>query len=213
TGVPIAAKIRSGALIGFPAALGLLAIDRLIVPRLGLNDGLGGGLRSAIEFPIEITFAAGLVLGLIAWLEAPIDVNAAVSPADLLRSNRANVISHFLIWALVLGSVAGLVDCVTDGPLHNLEVGLVFGVEGAFGVGVGYGLSLTAWGQWVALARIWLPLTGRLPWRLVAFLDDACQRGALRRAGAVYQFRHARLQDQLIVMPKVGRDHHESAAA
>jgi hypothetical protein len=102
---------------------------------------------------------------------------------------------------------------MTAGPLHNLEVGLVFGIEGAFGAGVGYGLCLTAWGQWVALARIWLPLTGRLPWRLVGFLDDACQRGALRRAGAVYQFRHARLQDRLTVVPRVASDNPESAAA
>jgi hypothetical protein len=50
----------------------------------------------------------------------------------------------------------------------------------------------------VALSRIWLPLTRRLPWRLIAFLDDACQQGVLRQAGAVYQFRHARLQDHLI---------------
>jgi hypothetical protein len=38
-------------------------------------------------------------------------------------------------------------------------------------------------------------LTGRLPWRLPEFLDDAYRRGVLRRAGAVYQFRHARLQE------------------
>jgi hypothetical protein len=31
----------------------------------------------------------------------------------------------------------------------------------------------------------------------MAFLDDAYRRGVLRRAGAVYQFRHARLQDRL----------------
>jgi hypothetical protein len=48
------------------------------------------------------------------------------------------------------------------------------------------------------MARIWLPLTGRMPWAMTAFLDDAYQRGVLRQAGAVYQFRHARLQDHLI---------------
>ncbi|MFI6358668.1 hypothetical protein ACIBJF_40075 [Streptomyces sp. NPDC050743] len=31
----------------------------------------------------------------------------------------------------------------------------------------------------------------------MAFLDDAHRRGVLRQAGAVYQFRHARLQEQL----------------
>ncbi|MER8002678.1 hypothetical protein [Streptomyces sp. NPDC095613] len=47
------------------------------------------------------------------------------------------------------------------------------------------------------LSRVWLPLTGRLPWAVVTFLDDAYQRGVLRQAGAVYQFRHARLRSHL----------------
>jgi hypothetical protein len=44
---------------------------------------------------------------------------------------------------------------------------------------------------------MWLPLRGQLPWAVIAFLDDACERGVLRRAGAVYQFRHAQLQEHL----------------
>jgi hypothetical protein len=58
-------------------------------------------------------------------------------------------------------------------------------------------VMLSAWGRWLLLVRFWLPLTGRLPWRTFEFLDDACRRGVLRRAGGVYQFRHARLQDRL----------------
>ncbi|HEY3607401.1 MAG TPA: TIR domain-containing protein [Pseudonocardiaceae bacterium] len=210
---PYVARITSGAVVGLLYALALLFVDRLVVPRLGIDDGLGGGLVSPIELVAELALAAGLVFGLLAWMEVPIDVSAAVSPGHMLRSNRANTVTIFVVWALGLGLVTGLVASFTQAPLRSVEVGLVFGLEGAFGVGVGYGLCLTAWGQWVAIARIWLPLTGRLPWRLVAFLNDACRRGALRRAGAVYQFRHARLQDHLIVVPKVGGDHPESAAA
>jgi hypothetical protein len=55
----------------------------------------------------------------------------------------------------------------------------------------------SAWTYWLILARVWLPLTGRLPWHVQAFLDDAYQRCVLRQTGAVYQFRHARLQDHL----------------
>src|SRR5262249_39012491 len=102
-----------------------------------------------------------------------------------------------LVSAIVFGLIGGFSTPSVTAPLRVLETGLVFGVEAAFVGGLGYGLSLTAWGQWVALARIWLPLTGRLPWRLVSFLDDACRRGALRQTGAVYQFRHAQLQDHL----------------
>ncbi len=40
-------------------------------------------------------------------------------------------------------------------------------------------------------------MTRRLPWDTVAFLEDAYQRGVLRQAGAVYQFRHIRLQRHL----------------
>ncbi|HEX9335371.1 MAG TPA: TIR domain-containing protein [Pseudonocardiaceae bacterium] len=190
-------RVLWGIALGIAVALALVLLDRVVVARLNLDDGLGGGLMSVIEFTAEVGIGAGLVLGIIAWLEAPIDITSAVSPADLLKSTRTNVVFHMLVWALVLGLEAGLVTSFTASPLRSLETGLVFALEGAFAGGLGYGLGLTAWGQWVALARIWLPLTRRLPWRLIAFLDDACQQGVLRQAGAIYQFRHARLQDHL----------------
>jgi hypothetical protein len=203
---PFTTRIAAGALIGFLAALALVLIDRLILPGLDLDNGLGGPLLSAIAFPIQIGFSACLAMALMTCLEAPIDLRAAASPTDLLRSNRSNVVAHFLVWAMVLGTVAGVVNSFfTGGIVSSVQLALAFGIEGAFGAGLGYGLCLTAWGQWVALARIWLPLTGRLPWRLVAFLDDACRLGALRRAGAVYQFRHARLQDHLTRTLERGR--------
>lgn len=49
----------------------------------------------------------------------------------------------------------------------------------------------------MVLSRAWLPLTGRLPWQPAAFLEDAYHRGVLRQTGAVYQFRHVRLQHHL----------------
>jgi hypothetical protein len=48
-----------------------------------------------------------------------------------------------------------------------------------------------------SVARVVLALRGRLPWRLMGFLDDAYHRGVLRQVGAVYQFRHDRLKDRL----------------
>jgi hypothetical protein len=47
------------------------------------------------------------------------------------------------------------------------------------------------------LAHARLAAHGWLPWRLESFLADAHRRGLLRRAGAVYQFRHVLLQDRL----------------
>lgn len=203
TDAPYGTRIKYGALVGSAVAVALLLIDWLLVPRLGLDDGLGDTrLWTALGFPLDVGLAVGLGFGLMVWLEAPIDVSVAASPADLLRSDRANVVFLVLTWAIVLGSVVGIMTSFTSGFVRSVEVGAVIGVEGAFMAGIGYGLCLTAWGQWLALARIWLPLTGRLPWRLLAFLDDACQRGALRRTGAVYQFRHARLKERLAATKK-----------
>jgi GTPase SAR1 family protein len=59
----------------------------------------------------------------------------------------------------------------------------------------------TAWPAY-ATARSWLALRRQLPWALTAFLKDAHQRGALRQAGAVYQFRHLELQHRLATRPQ-----------
>jgi hypothetical protein len=61
-------------------------------------------------------------------------------------------------------------------------------------------LSLSAWGRFT-VARIWLAARGRLPWRLMAFLRDAHQRGVLRQTGGHYQFRHIELRDRLAPDP------------
>jgi hypothetical protein len=58
-------------------------------------------------------------------------------------------------------------------------------------------LLTRAWPRF-ALARLVLAAQGRLPLRLLAFLDDALRRGVLRQAGAAYQFQHIRLQEWLL---------------
>ncbi|MEU9131635.1 helix-turn-helix transcriptional regulator [Kitasatospora sp. NPDC048540] len=192
------ARFMVGVGCGLAAMAMLVLIDEGVVAPLGLGDGQRGDrLLTGLVFIPAIALATGLVFALIAVLEAPVRTESVVSPAGLLDMDRRNVAFHLVTWALVIGLLVGLLNGIVYGPVRGLEVGTVFGLEAAFGAGLGYGLSLTAWGQWVALARIWLPLTGRLPWALIAFLDDAHQRGVLRQVGAVYQFRHARIQSHL----------------
>lgn len=54
----------------------------------------------------------------------------------------------------------------------------------------------TAWASY-AVAKVWLALRRKLPWRVMAFLDDARHRGVLRANGPAYQFRHVRLREHL----------------
>ncbi|MFF8917700.1 hypothetical protein ACF08M_31440 [Streptomyces sp. NPDC015032] len=126
----------------------------------------------------------GIVLALAAWLETDAKPEESASATDLLRTNRTIV----LVQAAAVGLVLGL----GYGTAVTHFNGFAFGLAAAVGVG-----TLTAWGRWVVLVRLWLPLSRRLPWRVNAFLDDARARGVLRQVGAVHQFRHARLRDHL----------------
>jgi hypothetical protein len=195
--------------LAFGLVLGL--VNGALKFALGLVNGglvywLQVELGDAIVFGLVFGLVVGLMGGLLAWLETPLDIGSAVSPSDLLRMNRKNAVFQLLLFGSVFGLmlglvgalVAGLAQQVVDLPVvYGLVAGLAFGLVGGLGGGLGYVLSLTAWGQWAVLARLWLPLTGQLPWAALAFLDDACERGVLRQAGAFYQFRHARLQDHL----------------
>jgi hypothetical protein len=134
----------------------------------------------------------GIVLALVAWLETDTKPKESASPTDLLRNNRTIV----LVQAAAVGLAVGLGFGATITYFNGFALGLENGIGGGLTVAIGVG-SLTAWGRWVVLVRIWLPLSGDLPWRVNAFLDDARARGVLRQAGAVYQFRHALLRDHL----------------
>ncbi|MFA7765537.1 helix-turn-helix domain-containing protein [Streptomyces sp. NRRL S-448] len=168
---------------------------------------------NCLMYGLTFALAGGLVLGLVATLETPIDLGRAATPTDLLAVNRSIVVRQALFLAPMLTLVIalggrlmtellqGVVGPLTWPMADGLALGAVGGVAGA----LSYVLAFTAWGQWVLLTRIWLPLTGRLPWATVAFLEDAYRRGVLRQVGAVYQFRHARLQRHLRGRP-TGQD-------
>ncbi|WP_116209806.1 XRE family transcriptional regulator [Streptomyces olivoreticuli] len=176
-------------------------LNHLTLPaalRIGFDDG--------VFFGLVLTLAAGPSFGLLALLESPLDIRSAVNPVSLLRTNYRAVIAQFAVWAPAFGLLVGIWAGAMIRPISallgsqfiwNLTAGFKLGFISGLGGVLGYGLCLSAWGQWVVFARIWLPLTGRLPWAVVTFLEDAYQRGVLRQAGAVYQFRHARLQDHL----------------
>lgn len=173
-----------GAVLGVGAAVYfaiLGATPTLIVFTFGnsLTIGLGEGL------------AGGIIVALLAGLEDPIPPEETVSWSVLLDRNRTTVLTEMFALAMVVGLGYGALNGLFNGPRAALE-GITVGLA------IGGGLcTLTAWGRWVVLVRVWLPLTGRLPWRVRAFLDDAYARGVLRQAGAVHQFRHARLRDRL----------------
>ncbi|MFR9800164.1 helix-turn-helix domain-containing protein [Streptomyces sp. MS06] len=162
-------------------------------------------LTNMLVYALIFGPSACLVFGLVVALEAPLDVTAAATPEGLLAVNRATAGRRALVLAPLLSLAIAVGGHVLVFLLHGALGELSWSLSGALPVaaagGLGgtaaYVLAFTAWGQWILLSRIWLPLTGKLPWDTMAFLDDAYRRGVLRRRGAVHQFRHLRLQHHL----------------
>ncbi|MEU1226085.1 helix-turn-helix transcriptional regulator [Streptomyces sp. NPDC005828] len=212
----LGAVLIGGAVMGIGYALGV-AVEVHVVDRVPLTDPVLLRVDGAnmVIFGLIYGTSATAVFGLLTALEAPLDIASAANPLSLLAENRATVLRQLLVLAPLLtlaiafgGRLVVLLLNGPLGPLHwSLADGLRIGATGGIGGALAYTLAFTAWGRWLLLTRLWLPLTGKLPWDTAAFLDDAYHRGILRQSGAVYQFRHLRLQHHL---GRLYRSHHPS---
>lgn len=204
-GLTAAVTARFGSLPGLPVRLQLVSsrrTDRREMVRSAIVGGLAPGLVVTAAFTIAtnvltgvlsgvLTFAAiGLAAGILRW-STPAERATAVDPRSVLRTDRVAT----LFWASVVSVVVtGFVYSILARTHPHLAAFLAAITTGGF---LGFGYMLGAAWSWLQVTRFWLALRRRLPWRLMAFLDDAHERGVLRLAGAVYQFRHRRLQDYL----------------
>ncbi|MFJ7085962.1 helix-turn-helix domain-containing protein [Streptomyces griseus] len=190
--------------VGYAWATALLRSLNYGIP---LSDAelIKDALVNMLAFALIFGLSSALVFGALTVLEAPVDITAAATPTRLLSVNRTTVTQQLLVLTpmitLAIALIGHVVANLLQGPLGPLtwplQSALLIGTIGGLGGSASYALAFTAWGQWVSLSRVWLPLTGKLPWHTVAFLEDAYRRGVLRQAGAVYQFRHIRLQQHL----------------
>lgn len=144
-----------------------------------------------VAFGVLIGAIGGCASGVYRALNTPSDTMRAAGPRSTLRTDRDATLARSAIAALLAGGVClVLISAMppggTVGTMHT-EVWVQVGTSS---------LALSAWGR-LGTARIWLALTGRAPWRLMGFLDEAHRRGVLRQSGALYEFRHLRLQQSL----------------
>ena len=133
----------------------------------------------------------GLAAAIIPWyFTAHLDVARTVSPGKVLRLDREAALLSALLKKACLATMIWLI-CGAD-------IALAYGIYAVTTtlaqtvLGGGFRAS----GKFTD-ARNWLACGRRMPWRAMSFLADAHQRGVLRQIGAVYQFRHIRLQQQL----------------
>ncbi|MER7009974.1 NACHT domain-containing protein [Saccharopolyspora sp. NPDC000359] len=184
-----------GLLVGLAVSLALrlanvlagALMDRRVAPFEGAADLLAKGFAEGVA----IGTAFGVVNVVVSALGERHDPHDS-APWRLLTTDRTITLVRTV-------PAAGLVISIAIWTLGIPALtALLFGALAAL-----LRVALSAWGSWLLFARLWLPLTGRLPWRPQRFFEDAHDRGILRQAGASYQFRHAQLRDHLA-------DHHRT---
>ena len=140
---------------------------------------------------------AGLVIGAVEWLRTPAQIDLPVTPTRALSMDRLLTLVSGTVIAVVGGIVTGLIYGPVPGVVFGLSAGLSCATVSGLGAAlIGRRLALRATPLF-AITALTLAARKRAPLRLIRFLDDAHQLGILRQVGAVYQFRHAQLQDRL----------------
>ncbi|WP_344020402.1 hypothetical protein [Streptomyces luteireticuli] len=166
--------------------------DRTATLMLGLSFALSFGLTFGTVFAHTDPSASD-------WPGfGPVDgltVNAVFVLPGALAGWIVGRLSYGRWGSLAYGVAGAIVSGVVFPPAD--DPGFAYGLGIAFGLACGFVVVLgRPWGAFVFACAL-LALSGRLPWRPMAFLQDARLRGVLRQAGGVHQFRHARLRDHL----------------
>ncbi|MFE5811033.1 hypothetical protein [Streptomyces sp. NPDC056491] len=155
------------------------------------GESIGGPLGGVVGIMVGI--AVGIVVGIAFGLRTEgLDLTFAIGPATQLSLDRRACIIVAMVFSIagtipIAGPLVG-----TRGGMAGIVVGIAFGIS----IGTMMGLLPTAWAYFV-IARAYLMARRKVPRNLMAFLQDAHDRGVLRRVGTVYQFRHIELQHHL----------------
>jgi hypothetical protein len=141
--------------------------------------------------------AAGAVLGAVELLRTPAESDTAASPSSTLSSDRRLTLVAGFVITVISGVIAGLLYGVSDGLLFGLTAGLATVlIAGIGGAAFGRKLTVRAWPMFITSVIV-LHIKEDVPLQLMRFLEYAYSIGIMRRVGAVYQFRHDRLQHRL----------------
>jgi hypothetical protein len=170
-----------------------LAFGIILALALGLALGLVGGLMAGLTAGVAFGLAATPLFGIINSLLQ--SSAAAVRPTDPItcwRRDRQSALVEGLPFGLTTGLGLGLAAGVVDGIETGIAVGIVVGIVDSAAFTIAVSQSWHATVGFLLLSR-----AGLFPSQGIRFLEDARERGVLRTVGSVYQFRHARLQDQL----------------
>jgi hypothetical protein len=140
---------------------------------------------------MSIALLGGMLVAHATLVTVRADIDAGVTPSGILLGDRLSAILAearnkatltVLLWLCCGADVATAVALFCAAGL----ISTVF-------LGGGRRWASSAFTD----SRFWLAISGRMPWQVLAFMQDAAERGALSCVGSAYQFRHLRLRHRL----------------
>jgi hypothetical protein len=198
------------------AKLPVIGWDESRVPGNGqLTNALNWpNLVGVLGWGLAAGFVAGPATGFVVGLwavagsmfldsfRADADSNSTLSPATSWHRNRRYGLAIGFVTGIPFGLAAGLTIGYLAWHAGFMvgHIGFMAGFMAGLGIGFIFGLMLGPLGTEsysLTLASVQLAIGWRTPMRLMRFLNDAHSRNVLRAVGPSYQFRHARLQDQI----------------
>ncbi|GAA3430801.1 NACHT domain-containing protein [Kutzneria kofuensis] len=177
---------NASASMRFGAARSMLVVSLVSGTAVGLVFGAMFGADPGLISGLSVAIATALRFS----LGSPVELSRPPSPEATMARDRALVGLICLVFGVGVGSAAALL--FGAGRTGMVWLGFSSGAILGFVLAV---MSRNWW--WFTVARTWLAMRGRVPYRLLEFLEDAHKLGILRQVGARYQFRHARIQDHL----------------
>ncbi len=188
--------LASGVVVWFSVAL-VLVLALLYGFKLWLGVALG--VQLLLKLWLGVALGLAFLLKLVDVWREPLAETPDATPRLL---HRKDVLSQLIgglmlgvVAGILIGLAAGLAYGLTFGLAYRLVYGLMAGIVVGLIVGVAFGLSGGASSS-LLFTEIAFGLRGRRV-RFISLLETALARQVLRQAGAVYQFRHAELQDRL----------------
>jgi hypothetical protein len=189
---------------------------------VGVGDGISCGPWYGVGNGLFVGSVVAPVGGLLHLWAVPLPDIPDNSPLSVYRKD----VRAQLVAALVVGVLGGLIGAglgplfdFSSGPLEGLAahgpgpraaIGAVVGP--AFALLLGMVLGVVPGASWgLLVTELAWRVHGRGSIRFLALLESARHRQVLRQAGAVYQFRHAELQDHLA--GRYRRRHHGQPGA
>jgi hypothetical protein len=169
---------------------------------VGLGSGPGpiAGLVSGLVSGLMVGLCGFLVVAIAVW-SPPLAATVDATPSSVHQKD----VQSQLLSSLMIGLLVGVGLALLDSEWFFYR-GLIVGLGNVllsvivYGIGLGLPVGLLAVSSGAASSLLFTELALWAQGRKVRFmplLETALDRQVLRQAGAVYQFRHADLQDRL----------------